>query len=186
MQLAHYTDLLTLKIGEVLNTSSQVPTRYWLSKFNPDSAPMYELLLGKNPPATPETIVAKQVLDLVGSGFSKAKLELLKEYLFEDIRQMEFPDLPSRIKATFFLDNDNQAENSILRFSPAFAGREKMVFIGIKGKYNIFKADANFLNCNTKSTKEILAMARGYWRGESLYDQPLFEILGIGHFSRIG
>ncbi|WP_373997933.1 DUF2441 domain-containing protein [Bdellovibrio bacteriovorus] len=185
MHLAHYTDCLTLKIGEVLDTSSLIPTRYWLSKFKQDAVPMHEVLLGKDPPPTIENQIATKVLELVGTAFSKAKLELLKEYIFEDVRQSEFPHLPSRKKAVFFLDESDDTDEKISRFSSMLARREKMVFRGIEEKHLIFRADANFLNCNMKSTDEIFEFARRYWKGEALTSEPFLKFLVLDSFQEL-
>jgi Protein of unknown function (DUF2441) len=86
--------------------------------------------------------------------------ELLKEYVFEEVRQREFRELPSRRRCMYFLDASNDpdeyaAKNGMTN-RPLLYGVEVL-----RGRLHRGKLAA--LNCNVRLHGEVIEHARRFW-----------------------
>jgi hypothetical protein len=86
--------------------------------------------------------------------------EILKEYVFEEVRLLEFPLRPSRRRSMFLfdasLDPDAYAASMSLRKHHLF---EVELLSG-----TVHRAATAELSCNLSLVPEIAERARGYWR----------------------
>lgn len=90
--------------------------------------------------------------------------ELLKEYIFDEIRGDEFPSLPSRRKCLFgfpmSLDPIEYARSMGINLE-----HYKLLILRINEDCTIHWADMNKLNVNLSAYEEIANSAREYWGG---------------------
>jgi hypothetical protein len=100
--------------------------------------------------------------------------EVLKEYVFDEVRAVEFPRLPSRRRCMFLLDevHDPEAYAAAIGFADhAHLYRVEV----ISGR--LHRGDLAELRCNMQLQGEIAEHARRYWRGVpvGLSAEVLFE-----------
>ena len=111
---------------------------------------------------------------------SKYYAELLKEYVFEEVRQTEFPNKPSRKKCMFLapteVDIFDYAKN--LNYD---TNTKTLMEIEIIQNDNLHFADLILLNCNGLPHKEKVNAARQYWQGTTNRDNNT-EVLYTGQF----
>jgi len=165
-------------IGSVINTEDWAFSNYWSGKMKMLSSSEKEFDIPKLPKfkcinCSMDTEIPKELqaeIYKVCERFNKnirdnlSKVELLKEYIFEDIRQKLSPSLPSRKKCLFLLDTEENAKV----FYDSF---------GVKKKYKIrvetleeakpiIRVDASWLDCNIQTVEQMELFAKSYWSGE--------------------
>ena len=96
--------------------------------------------------------------------------QLLKEYIFEDIRASEFPNLPSRKRCMFLFDGKQDKEEAKVLSAKMFgasylSGRSLINIEVVNGKSIIHRTDATLLDVNVRKQPEIVEAARKYWTG---------------------
>ena len=178
--------------GNRISTLSWGLSKYWKNQLSQAAKDTYQTWaknivenLKNSLTTSPHSnlLVDRQIFQLVNSLVNlQLHSELLKEYIFEDVRLKEFPHLPNRKECIFLLEDCSQPEEKISAFGPAFLTKKKYRLTS-KATSNYFhKADAMLLNCNSLTPLEMKQRAFQYWRGEPLDDTPQYEILGIGEF----
>lgn len=108
----------------------------------------------------------------------KYTAELLKEYIFEEVRVNYYPNLPSRKRCMFLFDPETNINEyaALLNFD-----MEKYNLVEIETaeeNSKMLRVNMDLLNCNLKYYNEIIAMAHEYWKGTSeisLNTEILFE-----------
>lgn len=113
---------------------------------------------------------------------AKTNSELLKEYIFDEVRALEFPDLPSRRRCVFFLDavhDPHEYINQLGWVAPTTLYEATVV------EGTLHRAKLSLLNCNTLSPPELREQARRYWQKADvdLGTEVLFE--GIMRLRRV-
>lgn len=105
---------------------------------------------------------------------------LLKEYIFDEIKGIDFPNLPSRKKCMFLFSPEKDPEEYLTRMDLA-NGRHLIEISTIEGKSKIFSADYSILNCDLEDYKNVQEAATKYWQGISM-DSETSEILFEGEY----
>lgn len=111
---------------------------------------------------------------------TKYYAELLKEYIFEQVRLAEYPEKPSRMQCMFLFSNDidhNDFANS-LHYDMA---KRSIVEIEALENSKLHFADLKLLDCNALSHIEKMDKARQYWNGTTEKGIGV-EILFTGNF----
>ena len=135
---------------------------------------------GKNPKIDPslyEDLVS--ILKLVDNGISYTT-ELLRELVFEHIRQKRFPNYPSRHNCLFAIPNDKDSlEYWKKRYMGEFEGIIVNIYLlSLTGK--IHRANTKYLNNDIVDLREYENNAINYWSGNDIGISPLDEILFEG------
>jgi intein/homing endonuclease len=158
-------------------------SNYWTNKISNET----ELLASSN--SLFNSI--NSVLSMFGKSFDFSTLEselqkskyygeLLKEYIFEEIRLTEFPHKPSRKKCIFLVP----FEVEIFEFATKLnynLNSKTLMEIEVIQNDNLHFADLTLLNCNSLSHFEKVKAARQYWQGTTTRDINT-EVLYIGEF----
>ncbi|MDE2888529.1 MAG: DUF2441 domain-containing protein [Gemmatimonadota bacterium] len=100
---------------------------------------------------------------------AKYSAELLKEYIFEEIRASEFPQIPSRMRCLFLFEaeHDKDAEVYLQKMGYPLTGRSLIKVEPVDGKSATHRTDAKLLDVNLSRQPEVAAAARKYWKGTS-------------------
>jgi len=147
-----YTDA---HLGVQLSTPKE--SFYWTQKLTKNWVPKMAITTGNQ--AVDDAV--KGVAPLISHG--KYTAELLKEFVFEDIRQQEFPLKPSRRRCLFaFAFNDPNAYAAKLQFP-----RDKYQLFSVSAEPDarIHYADLACLDVNLLDYSGYVAAARKYWNG---------------------
>lgn len=110
---------------------------------------------------------------------SKYLAELLKEYIFEDVRYSQFPSRPSRKQCLYLLPILADVDQFATQFGFDLA-KKTIVEIETLQDDNIHFADISLLDCNLYSHDDKIASAKKYWAGVPLAQST--EILYTGDF----
>lgn len=107
----------------------------------------------------------------------KYAAELLKEYIFEEIRQERFSNHPSRKTCMFLFDADLSVDEFAknINFNPS---NYSLIEILPSEDSHFLRADLSHLNCNLGKYNDIVLAANEYWNGvekSSLQTEILFE-----------
>lgn len=159
-------------VGKKYNTPEELSC-YWQSQLNGSDTRSFdplacfpqELLDNIRPKEVEETL---RFLSLE----LKYSSQLLKEYIFEDIRASEFPRLPSRKRCMFLIDAEQAegAEDCLrkMNFEGSIpCGRSLIKVEPIKGESITHRTDAKLLDINLARQSDIADRARKYWSGTS-------------------
>lgn len=111
---------------------------------------------------------------------SKYYAELLKEYLFENIRIANFPNKPSRINCAFFIPIELDCEKYLKTLGLAYRNM-RIWEVEIGQPMNLHFADLSLLDCNHFPHQDKIKAAKEYWGGTSKIDYNT-EILYRGSF----
>ena len=115
---------------------------------------------------------------------SKFRTELLKEYIFEDIRRNEFNGNPSRKECMFCFPDDYDITTIREQFNFKKESRSVCLRVGLdENNSSSLLTDASYLDCNSLPVNEIEQRARLYWEGCEKPQMP--EILVRGQFKVI-
>ena len=158
-------------------------SNYWTNKVSNEN----ELLT----PANSLFDSIQSILNSMGNSFdfsqlsseiqkSKYYAELLKEYVFEDIRLTEFPDKPSRKKCIFLAPFEVDIFKYATKLNFDLSSKTLMEIVIIQNE-NLHFADLTLLNCNGQPHNEKVNTARLYWRGTTNRDNNT-EVLYTGQF----
>lgn len=109
--------------------------------------------------------------------------ELLKEYIFEEIRACEFPQVPSR-KRCMFLFEAEQDQDAVIysqKMGIKLTGKSLIKVEPVDSECVTHRTDAKLLDVNLSKQPEIAAAARKYWHGTT-DSVELPEVLLEGSF----
>lgn len=137
--------------------STQKESFYWTQKLTKNWVPKMTVTTGDQ--VFDEKI--KMFEPFLGHG--KYTAELLKEFVFEDVRQREFPSRPSRRRCLFaFAFNDPAAYAAKLQFP-----RDKYQLFSVSAGpgAQIHYADLTCLDVNLLDYYGYVEAARRYWKG---------------------
>lgn len=130
--------------SEIDTATAWAESRHWRSKLAlPDGA------WSKGQPPQPGPVLARL----------KYNCELLKEYVFEDVRRAAFPELPSRRRCMYLLDSSH--DPAAFASSIGLDGAAVYVVEVVSGC--LHRAELAALDCNLRPHSEIEAHARRYW-----------------------
>ena len=155
-------------------------SNYWQQKLDGSSLVDYERQLRES---LEKQQVSEEIMRLIVHG--KYSAELLKEYIFEELRASEFSHLPSRKRCMFLLNADQVEDAEVALQKMCFrdsvlSGRSLIKVELIRDNSVTHQADAKLLDLNQGNYQEIAANARKYWQGTS---QPVMpEVLFEGQF----
>ena len=111
---------------------------------------------------------------------SKYYSELLKEYIFEEVRQKEFPEKPSRKNCMFLVPIEVNLNNYCKNMG-FNTNQLTMLEVDIENDSKYHFADFTLLNCNNLIHDEKVEKAKEYWNGTDRRDMNT-EILFRGKF----
>ncbi|MBX3231455.1 MAG: hypothetical protein KIT84_10955 [Labilithrix sp.] len=122
------------------------------------------------------------------AGTGKAAMDVLKEYVFEEVRRSDFKAAPSRQRCLFAFPPQ------VLREDEAVATLESMALVRSptvqafwkKGVWKVLMelelaggavhiGDSKLLDCSHLTVEQIETEAGKYWRGEGNTDELLYE-----------
>jgi len=167
------------KEGLIINQEYATPevSNYWNQKIESDIADIGPVEANFAP--FPSEI-RNSIIEIIKSG--KYASELLKEYIFEEVRQKDFPNLPSRKNCMFALPDNVNIEEVRARFGMSDQIHKTLLRIeGVPENHTVTRVDANFLNCNLSKQPQIKEYATKYWSGEEM-ENPLTELLLVGRY----
>ncbi len=114
---------------------------------------------------------------------SKYCAEVLKEYIFEEVRNSFYSQHPSRMNCLFAFPDNSDIDQMRVKFTISNELRPTLIRITpVTGQSSFIKADANLLNCDFLLHDGIADMAQKYWSGVHQEDS-LIEILLSGVFT---
>ena len=170
-------------VGKKYNTPEELSC-YWQSQLDGSDTRSFDPL-ACFPQELLDNIRPKEVEEFLRSLSLELKYssQLLKEYIFEDIRASEFPQLPSR-KRCMFLVEAEEAEDCLRKMGfegSSLCGYSLIKVEPIKGDSITHRTDAKLLDINLARQPDIADRARKYWNGTS---DPieLSEVLLEGSF----
>jgi hypothetical protein len=123
-----------------------------------------------------------QIMNLYGH--LKYGTEMLKEYVFEDIRQNKFNGNPSRKTCLFCFDTTLDPKEYVEKMGIAVNERFLLEIEAIASKSIYLRTRPSKLNCNLSVIEDIEKRAVEYWRGSDVVDFDT-EILLNGEFKII-
>lgn len=182
MILKHFTnwDLSSVQIGDSFTTNSWVESKYWKQKKENTELISSNSLFNELEKILQQLNLSNQIdFSLLAQEVDKSKYysELLKEFVFEEIRLMEFPEKPSRRKCMFLLpQNIDIVEYGV---SMSFdMSTKRHLHIEICEPTSLHFADITQLNCNSLTHDEKVDFARKYWEGtnkRNMFTEILYE-----------
>jgi len=90
--------------------------------------------------------------------------ELLKEYIFEEVRRNEYAGAPSRKRAIFLFESSHDPSEYLSRMGFSAENRT-LLEVEPTEKSSILHVQRDLLDCTLKSHEEIVDHARRYWAG---------------------
>ena len=108
----------------------------------------------------------------------KYSTELLKEYIFEEVRANFYPNIPSRKKCMFLFDPEINISKYVALMNFNIEKYNLVEIETAEENSKILRVNMDLLNCNLKYYDEIIAIAHEYWKGASeisLNTEILFE-----------
>jgi Protein of unknown function (DUF2441) len=139
-----------------LDTASTSASRHWQGKR----------LRALTRPVQPSGLTWEAFANSVGDymkGPVKETRELVKEFIFEDVRRAEFPALPSRRTCLYLIDEVQDPRT----YATAMGLTMPHLYHVRVDEGRLHRAPIAALNCITRSHDEIEEHARAYWRGGS-------------------
>lgn len=187
MLLKHFTTWLpeNIDFGKTYSTNWK-ESNYWINKKNneKDSEKVINGIITNI--STMLKICGHELnLSELSSELLKTKYysELLKEYIFEEVRINEFSDKPSRKNSMFLAPNEIDIFDYAKRLG--YDLKTKYFYeIELHENKKIHFADLTLLNCNTFSHAQKVENAKQYWEGVKKPDYNT-EILFEGQFKII-
>ncbi|MBA7596195.1 hypothetical protein ES703_03164 [subsurface metagenome] len=177
MQFLHFTawNTNTLKINTEYSTACDV-SNYWQQKIQGNFlANCDQALLN-----IPDVNVYGLDLKLVLRNW-KYSIELLKEYIFEEVRAVHFPSLPSRKKCMFLFDKSIDYEDYADKINFSLDKYALIEIEPIENKSKSIRAKLSLLDCNGLPYDVIFEKAKEYWKGTEEINTDT-EILLEGNF----
>ncbi len=181
-------------VGEIITTENWTETNYYKNKENKevsgqivkDGDPVISLIKSAFSQSL-DPVNASVVTDIIMSTIKGYKYtsELMKEMIFEEVRNNHFTERPSRKRCIFALTEDINIKEFRVKSGLTEIKRKNIIKIEpVDNKSKVFIADAELLNCNTLSIDEIRDKAKLYWDGSGALSFP--EVLIEGEFKVIG
>jgi len=112
------------------------------------------------------------------SGILRNYLLLVREYVFEEVRNESYSALPSRKKCRWVIANDIHLNEAIIFWWNELGRKGKLLKLELKG--DIFIGDEGYLNLTTKPMDYLKEQAHEYWQGKLSSDQRHHEYLFVG------
>ncbi|MCW3102429.1 MAG: hypothetical protein JWO09_869 [Bacteroidetes bacterium] len=177
MKFKHITGWTTYSLGQIYN-SPPIESDYWKGKLINDKQASAEIEGMFN---IIQQLIAHSKIDIsfIPVELQKAKYysELLKEFIFEDIRASEFPNLPSRKKCMFLIPFEVNAMAYAENMKYPLDNKT-LLELELQDPYSLHYADLTLLNCNSMPHPQKVEAARRYWQGteeRGLNTEVLFE-----------
>ena len=104
---------------------------------------------------------------------------VLRELVFEEVRNKEFKDCPSRVRCMFLIDNKEACLKNLKHFHHKGHGTFFQV-VAVKLNGNVFYAKTKNARRAGFSYNDYYEMAREYWAQDQTLDVPTNEILFEG------
>ncbi len=167
----------------IIYSSPKGESFYWKNKLKGDwvNIELYKNMLDMLGNSIPNfNIIIPELLTYISS--CKYGCELLKEYIFEELRIKKYKHLPSRKNCIFCFPDDCNIDE--MRKKYKLDNKLRPITLRIKGVSNNFiqhTVDSSFLNCNLLKYEEMLEYAEKYWSG-IMSDNMLPEIIFSGDF----
>lgn len=183
MKLYHFSSWVKEQVdtSQTYDTTGWELSNYWTQKLkNTDLVDPTSLLdsLQQIVSATGSTLDISPLNDQIK--LSKYYSELLKEYIFEDVRQAEFSDKPSRKSCMFLVPievNPIEYANKLGFDISRLSAWE----VELLDNDSIHFADIRLLDCNSLEHDRKVENARKYWTGTDVRDFNT-EVLYSGKF----
>jgi hypothetical protein len=168
LHFTNWTNLSDANVGQRTGTGWKV-SNYWQRKFERHQG----LVSALRDDGAVDLMAFMKVAREAG--------ELIKEYVFEEIRADEFPDKPSRRRCMFLLPPkvDPETAAAYLNFKATHYGLIEIEPIG--GVFHHAKMD--LLKCSGGDYATMAARAREYWTEIAADDDPSGEVLFFGDFT---
>lgn len=166
LHFSSWTNDLVPLVGTELDTSWPVSV-YWQNRIQSHKGMISSF--------SADGIAFKQLLAL-----AKNTGEVLKEYVFEEIRAAEFPDKPSRRRCMFLLPPQASPDEvaAFLKLDPS--ARWLIEIEVLEGATH--QADMKHLNCSGSDHSTMATSARAYWGQPGADDAADGEVLFCGRF----
>jgi hypothetical protein len=146
---------------------------YW-HLVSPNGFFYHNVRLARGELVSVSAIAADPYLEKAQTPYSMARLADVKEAVFENVREAQFPDRPQRLKALFVFDDLSLAERALKEWFP---NEQRLLHeCRIVCGSNIHKADALWLNASAEQFEENAAK---YWQGE-MTASPFPEVIVSG------
>lgn len=113
---------------------------------------------------------------------AKYAQELLKEYIFEEVRKAEFTSAPSRKKCMFLFEPSPDPWLYLSKLGLMPTERRLIEVEPIAHQSSVMPVDSRHLDCNMEVYASIVEHARRYWSG-STTSNPTIEVLLEGCFT---
>ena len=113
-----------------------------------------------------------------GSSYLKYYSELLKEYIFEEERAINFPDRPTRKKCMFLFDIGISPDEYAKKINFPLGKYRLLEIETLDEGSKLFRAKTSLLNCNLMQYSGMKLKAQEYWKGTdeiNLDTEILFE-----------
>lgn len=107
--------------------------------------------------------------------------ELLKEYVFEEVRAAEFDQAPSRKSCLFCFDTAIDPAEYFRAMKISTQDRLLLEIEPVPSQFSSVRASLSLLNCNTSTVLEMKEKARAYWKGTDQLSMDS-EVLLTGAF----
>lgn len=179
MNFLHFTKKEVDKIKtDVPYSTSWDKSYYWIQKTKNENSIPQDIASALN--TIPEIkILGLDIKEILRN--YKIKSELLKEYIFDEVRLEFHPTAPSRKKCMYLFDNTYDYKKCAELLSFDFRNYNLLEIEPIAENFSYIKTDLSFLNCNLESYSSIKENAIKYWDGE-IQDKEKCEILFQGDF----
>jgi hypothetical protein len=143
-----------------INTASRPLSRYWLARTTPPViSTAGDFVLGTIQVAASlaEGLPAAALHKFLGQ--LKYRGELMKEYIFEHVRQEQFTEWPSRRRCMFLFDATLDANAYRERLKLSHTSLYEVVITDGR----VHRAQTSLLDCNVQPHDIITERARAYW-----------------------
>ncbi|MGH7855836.1 MAG: DUF2441 domain-containing protein [Candidatus Binatia bacterium] len=132
----------------------------WIQEVDKQTAPVIETIFRVAPRE-----VAERITELLKSlnNAGKYAAELLKEYVFEEVRAARFTSCPSRRKCLFLFESTDPER--YIRSIGSDPRLYNVVEVELLESASLHRADPRLLDCNRLRYGGLVRQAERYWRG---------------------
>lgn len=168
-------------IGATVSTASWDVSAYWAAKL---SGAFAETARAAALQHLSQMGVGPASIGLLSDLLVHAKYaqELLKEYIFEEVRAADFSAAPSRKRCIFLFDPIPDPWEYLQRLGFTPKERTLLEVETHEESGQSLRVDATLLNCNTAHHAGVTDHARKYWSGAG-GDEPHGEVLFEGNIT---
>lgn len=173
MPYLHFTrwDVTKLNVPGTFSTSAWKLSNYWTSKLRGgwerpgfrivnDQRGLIAKLLQPNAPPSPQEQQLEELLI-----YAKYTAELLKEFVYEGVRQEIDPGLPSRTKCVFAFDDSLDPDRCAKEMAFPTAGHSLIRIDSVPGNTRTLRARLSLLQNGQDRYDTLAARGRLYWAG---------------------